>query len=50
MTCRCGKAVSYPDRVAALLALARLQRQDKAGHEEKRAYRCKYNRWHLTKK
>lgn len=45
---RCRK-LRYPDQVSALLALAVLQRQDKAGHNERRAYLCPHcHRWHLT--
>lgn len=41
--------VRYRDRVAALLALAKIYQQDKAGHTERRAYRCpKCKGWHLT--
>lgn len=47
MRCQCGKYV-YRDRVAALLALARIERKDKPGRNEKRAYRCRYGKWHLT--
>lgn len=49
---RCTKGctkVRYRDRLAALMALAKLQHQDKAGHTERRLYRCLHCRgWHLT--
>ena len=46
MTCR---KIRYRDEIAANLALAKLQRQGKAGHDETRAYRCeKCGGWHLT--
>lgn len=45
---RCVK-VRYRDEIAAQLALARLRREDKPGHTEKRAYRCPMCAgWHLT--
>lgn len=45
----CKQKVRYRDRIAALMALATLRHQDKAGHIETRAYRCRYCRgWHLT--
>lgn len=50
---RCAESgkVRYRDEVAAGLALATLQRQDKDGHTEQRAYRCPACRgWHLTSK
>lgn len=41
--------VSYPTEISAKIALARLIMQDKPGHTEKRAYRCRAcRRWHLT--
>lgn len=47
----CGK-VRYRDEIAAKLALSRLLYQDKPGHTERRAYRCKGPKgcggWHLT--
>lgn len=44
----CSK-VRYRDRIAALLALAKLEHDDKPGHDERRAYRCpKCRGWHLT--
>lgn len=48
MTC-CGK-VRYRDRIAAELALAKIQHQGhRQGKEEKRAYRCAGCRgWHLA--
>lgn len=48
MTC---KKVSYRDRIAALLALARIRHDDnpRRGKQESRAYRCpECHRWHLT--
>ncbi len=46
MTCR---KIRYSDKVAAQLALATLQNQDKAGHTERRVYRCPdCGGWHLT--
>jgi len=46
----CRKA-RYRDEIAAKLALAKVQRQDKPGHTERSAYRCPdCNRWHLTSK
>lgn len=46
MTCR---KIRYRDEIAANLALAKLQRQGKTGHDETRAYRCeKCGGWHLT--
>ncbi|MFA7265753.1 MAG: hypothetical protein WC054_05525 [Candidatus Nanopelagicales bacterium] len=46
MTCR---KVRYRDQIAALLALAVLDRQAKNGHDEQRAYRCPNCKgWHLT--
>ena len=45
---KCFK-VRYRDRVAAALALAKIQRQGKSGHTERRAYRCPNCKgWHLT--
>lgn len=39
----------YYDKLDALIALAKLRRQDKPGHTECRAYRCpKCKGWHLT--
>lgn len=41
--------VRYRDAISAKLALATLQLKDKAGHTERRAYRCpKCKGWHLT--
>lgn len=41
----------YRDEIAAKLALAELDRKDKAGHTERRAYRCpQCGGWHLTSK
>jgi hypothetical protein len=43
--------VRYPDRIAALLALAEVQNQDKSWRPklERRAYRCSQcGGWHLT--
>lgn len=45
----CKAKVRYRDRIAALVSLAVLRRQDNAGHAETRAYRCPICRgWHLT--
>lgn len=45
----CKEKVRYRDRIAALMSLATLRRQDKAGHAETRAYRCPHcHGWHLT--
>lgn len=47
---RCMK-LRYRDRIAALLALAKVQHQDKAARAklEQRAYRCpSCGGWHLT--
>lgn len=51
-TTKCTKPGStYRDKVAALMALAKLQRQDKPGHSERRAYCCHLcHKWHLTSK
>jgi len=44
----CAKT-RYRDEIAAKLALAKLARQGKQGHDECRAYRCeKCAGWHLT--
>jgi len=49
-TSGCGK-VRYPDRVAALLALAKAGRRRSGRREEARAYPCpKCKGWHLTSK
>lgn len=41
----------YRNEIAARLALAKIQRQDKPGHQESRAYSCERCRgWHLTSK
>lgn len=43
------RKVRYRDRVGALTALAKLERQDKPDHTEQRPYRCPTCRgWHLT--
>lgn len=50
MTRPCVK-VRYRDRIAAQLALAKIERQDKAGRPktESRIYRCeRCGSWHLT--
>lgn len=47
---RCRKK-KFPDRLAALLALAVIARADASGRakSESRAYQCpKCHRWHLT--
>lgn len=50
MSCSSGK-VAYKSRVGALLALSRIQYEDKPGHTEKKAYRCPTcHSWHLTSK
>lgn len=46
---RCDQKMRYADRIAALLAAAKLDRQDKPGHPERRAYSCPHCKgWHLT--
>ncbi|MBN9607839.1 MAG: hypothetical protein BGO26_10220 [Actinobacteria bacterium 69-20] len=42
--------VRYRNGVTAKIALTKLDRQDKDGHHEVRAYRCPCGGWHLTSK
>jgi len=47
---KCQKR-KYRSDIDAKIALAKLQCEDKEGHNEVRAYRCPdCGRWHLTKK
>lgn len=48
-TCpRTGK-IQYKDRIAAMLALAEIQRQDRPGRHEKDVYKCRFcKKYHLT--
>lgn len=50
MASRCSK-VKYRDEIAAKLALVKIQRQDKPGHQESRVYQCeRCRKWHTTSK
>ncbi len=45
----CSGKRRYRDGIAAKVALAKVQHQDKAGHVERRAYQCPVCKgWHLT--
>jgi hypothetical protein len=47
-TCKTGKR-GYKDEIAAKLTLAKVQYQDKPGHNERRVYKCNMcHRYHLT--
>lgn len=48
MDMTCAKR-RYRDRVAALMALVSIDKADKHGHDEQRAYKCPHCKgWHLT--